>query len=244
MNPTELESYATPLSAHYFDAVQHCLLLAPHPDDESLGCGGLVAMLTEIGKKVSVIFTTDGSMSHPGSALYPAPKLAALRRAEALAALEVLGVQEKDVFFMEKKDGALPARGEEDFEQNSQQLHQLISNLQPNLVLVPYEKDPHRDHRATWQMLMNAQQPENARYKVLEYLIWLFELGEETDMPHPEQVRYLDIKEWQPQKQLAIGKHVSQISTLIDDDPNGFMLSADVLKHFSVDKEYYISREL
>ena len=68
------------------------LVLAPHPDDESLGCGGLIAESCARGRDVHVAILTDGTGSHPSSPSYPAPRLRALRQREALAAVEALGL--------------------------------------------------------------------------------------------------------------------------------------------------------
>ena len=64
-----------------------CLILAPHPDDESLGCGGLIAACCAAARPPLVVILTDGSQSHPQSNLHSPPKLAALREAEATEAV-------------------------------------------------------------------------------------------------------------------------------------------------------------
>ena len=174
----------------------------------------------------------------------PADQLSALRKEEATAALRILGVPAGNIFFLDKKDGALPATGDEGFARNANQLHLLLSILQPDLVLVPYEKDPHRDHRATWQMLMYPHKIVGFRYRILEYLVWLHERGEEHDMPSPDTIRYVDITSFQKRKEEAIYKHVSQTTRLIDDDPEGFILSPEVISHFSINKEFYLDRQL
>ncbi len=241
MIPTDLFKQATPINISNIYSV---VVLAPHPDDESLGCGGLIAMLADEHKKVFVIFITDGSFSHPNSKKYPVDKLAALRKAEAVAALKELSVDESNIFFMNKKDRALPNFDEIGFNKNSQELKQVIDNCKPDLVLVPYEKDPHPDHRTTWQMLMNVR-TSNTQFSILEYLIWLYNLGEEKDLPE-QQAEWLfaDISHYIKQKQKAIYKHVSQTTRLIDDDADGFMLTPDVLQHFNVTKEYFLNRNL
>ncbi len=241
---TDLRKDAVEIKPEAFTSITSCMVIAPHPDDEALGCGGLIALLRESGKDVFVVFTTDGSLSHPSSKKYPADKLAKLRKDEALQALAELGVSSRHVFFMNKKDGHLPAQGEPQFEQNAHQLHLLIGLLQPDLVLVPYEKDPHRDHRATWQMLMYLRSETEFTYRILEYVIWLHERGKENEMPGKNEIHFLDISRWQTQKQQAIGKHLSQTTRLIDDDPQGFILSPEVLSHFSTHKEYYLDRQL
>lgn len=244
MKTTELIKNAVELKPADLAFANTCIVLAPHPDDESLGCGGLISLLRQQDKEVHVIFTTDGSMSHPNSRKYPTGKLIAIRKEEAKQALAMLSVSSSCAIFLDKKDGALPAENEAGFEHNADQLHLLLSLLRPDLVLVPYEKDPHRDHRATWQMLMFAHSHPKPAYRILEYLIWLHERGENDEMPDEESVRFVDITPWQTKKQEAIQKHISQTTRLIDDDPQGFILSPEVLSHFSINREYFLDRNL
>ncbi len=226
----------------HFDFANTCLVLAPHQDDETLGCGGLISLLREKNKEVFVLFLTDGSASHPASKRYNAERLSALRKEEAIRALEVLGVPQGNAFFLNKKDGALPAEGEADFEQNAAQLHVLITLLSPDLVLVPYEKDPHPDHRATWQMLMHSNKNIHAKFRILQYVIWLHERGEQEDMPTDEVVHFIDISKYKILKEEALAEHQSQTTRLIDDDPEGFILSPEVLSKFITNKEFYIEQ--
>jgi LmbE family N-acetylglucosaminyl deacetylase len=81
------------------------LVVAPHQDDESLGCGGTIALLRAAGVPVRVLFISDGSGSHPGSRRYPPQALTALRNAEAREALALLGVDPAESTFL-----ALPDR--------------------------------------------------------------------------------------------------------------------------------------
>ncbi len=66
------------------------VVFAPHPDDESLGCGGLISEAVEQGIPVHVVMVSDGGASHPGSRKFPPKRVIAIRRSETLAALSAL----------------------------------------------------------------------------------------------------------------------------------------------------------
>lgn len=223
--------------------VKSCLILAPHPDDESLGCGGLIALLTSQNVNVSVVVTTDGSRSHKHSVKFPAEKLANLRKGEIKNALNILGVKNEHIHFLNGKDSAFPARGEEGFEALLEKLNEVLSTLKPDMVLVPYELDPHRDHRATWQLLNEALK-NTSNIRVWEYPIWLYELAKADDIPDLKagELKKLNINPFLDKKIAAINSHLSQTTRLIDDDPTGFMLLPEVIKHFTTDFEYFFER--
>ena len=61
------------------------LVVAPHQDDESLGCGGAIALLAQAGVPVRVLFVSDGTKSHVGSPSYPPERLRATREDAAAA---------------------------------------------------------------------------------------------------------------------------------------------------------------
>jgi len=226
-----------------FNEVSACLVIAPHPDDESLGCGGLIANLRKSGIAVHVIFTTDGSMSHPNAQNITAMGRTKMREQEAISALSILGVEEQYITFLRGQDSALPAIGEKGFEGFVAQLVGIIELVQPGLVLVPYEFDPHRDHRASWQITMAALEnyPETA---IWQYLIWLYTLGNTQDVEPlttiPGGIQYLPVSKYRQQKKSAIAAHKSQLDLEIFEDPKGFYLKQEVLKNFYGDKEYYI----
>ena len=81
------------------------LVFAPHQDDETLGCGGTIIHKKQAGADLKIVFMTDGSKSH--SHLITERELKNIRREEALAAAQKLGLKERDVIFLEVKDGTL-----------------------------------------------------------------------------------------------------------------------------------------
>ena len=68
------------------------VIVAPHPDDEILACGGLLQLLAQQGSEVLLVAVTDGGASHPGSALWPKERLCRVRPEESRQAASTLGV--------------------------------------------------------------------------------------------------------------------------------------------------------
>jgi len=234
---------AVHIDTSILDTVKNCLVIAPHPDDESLGCGGLIANLRKSGINVHVIFTTDGSMSHPNSQNTTAISRCKMREQEAVKALQVLGVAEEYITFLRGQDSALPATGEKGFEGFVAQMIGIITQVQPGLVLVPYEFDPHRDHRASWQITIAALD-KHPHIEIWQYLIWLYTLGKKEDVEPltniPGGIQYLPMRDHKKLKKKAIAQHKSQLSLDVFEDPKGFYLKNEVLQNFYGDKEYYI----
>lgn len=236
----QLEGWAQPLpDLHQLGPT---LVVAPHPDDESLGCGGTLALLRQLGYPVHVLFVSDGTMSHPNSPTYPAERLRELREAEALEALHILGVDPACATFMRQKDTQVPTPGTPGFSEAVDRVVEGLTTLQPTTVLVPWRRDPHRDHRASWQITHEAITQLTVRPRVLEYLIWLWELGDSVAMPQPEEVTVwrVAIEAVFAQRSQAIAAHRSQVTRLINDDPTGFYLSPELLTHFAQPRELFL----
>ncbi|NJC26854.1 bifunctional PIG-L family deacetylase/class I SAM-dependent methyltransferase [Neolewinella antarctica] len=217
------------------------LLFAPHPDDESLGCGGLVALLRERDQHVHVVFVSDGAMSHPNSRRYDRAARVSLRESEALAACQELGVDEANVSFLRYPDTEVPRQHSPGFDGAVDHIRQLIDRQKPSHVLVPWRRDPHCDHRGTWEICREAVSQLAEKPRWVEYPIWMWNSSQEAELPYPDEVIAwrLDITEQQPHKQRAIAHHVSQTTRLIDDDADGFMLSPEMLANFRHDTELY-----
>ena len=114
------------------------LVVAPHPDDESLGCGGALALLEAAGIPAHVLFVSDGTGSHVDSPSFPPARLRALREAEALAALARLGLAADRATFLRLPDTAVPQAGHADFDAAATQVHALLLAHCPTTLLVPW----------------------------------------------------------------------------------------------------------
>ena len=218
------------------------LIVAPHPDDESLGCGGAIALLRKYEREVEVLTISDGTLSHPNSKKFPPEKLRELRETEMLAALEILDVSPDKVKFLRFPDRRVPNESSPDFTAAVETVKGFLTEHSPATIVVPWRRDPHPDHRATWQIFHAANAFLDDVLRIIEYPIWLWEMADAADLPAADEVEIwrLDIAEVAAQKQSAIHAHLSQTTGLIDDDADGFRLPPEVLAHFAVPFEIYL----
>lgn len=207
------------------------LVIAPHPDDETLGCGGCIAMLARQQSEFYIVFVTDGGASHPQSMAWPRRRLARCREAEAIEALHRLGASHARHCFLGLADAAMPEPHAVEWQAALGALVAIIKEFQPDLALLPWRRDPHCDHRNSWQLADAALRRAAVRPVVMEYAIWLDEFGTPEDQPRPEEASRVvyDVSSVLAAKQAAIAAHVSQTTALINDDPTGFRLTPATL---------------
>ncbi len=202
------------------------LVLAPHPDDESLGCGGLIAASCAAGITVHVAVLTDGTKSHPSSRAFPAARLKAVREAEVTAAIGHLGLQPHRLHFLAYPDAAAPRWGRA-LRQAGDNLAHLTRRLGIRTVVASWRHDPHCDHLAAHRIARRACRLTGAR--LLSYAVWGWTLPPDRPLPRARVLGWrLDVTPYLPAKRAAIACHRSQLG-LIDDDPAGFTLPAHLL---------------
>ena len=212
------------------------LVVAPHPDDEALGCGGTIALLRRAGLPVRVVVVSDGAASHPGSRQYPPPALAALRRAESLAGLGLLGVEAEHVSFLDLPDGAVPTADAPGTGPALDLVRDILRRWPDfQTVLLPWRRDPHDDHRAAWSLVSAALDAAAVSARRLEYPIWTMVHPSPDDVPRLGEagVGQVAIGPVAAQKRAAILAHRSQTTALIDDAEIGHCLTEPVLDRFA-----------
>lgn len=219
-------------------AAGSALVVAPHPDDETLGCGGAIALLRSLGCEVQVLVISDGTMSHPRSRKYPATALRALREAETRSAMAVLGVDASFVTFLRLKDGALPTLAPG----MSAVASRALAAFAPKTIFLPLRYDPHPDHRATWKLIHTALVYLPYTPRLIEYPIWDWDPEQRGSTRATDQLTAwrLDISKVLALKQTAIAAYRSQTTNLIDDDPQGFRLTPEMLANFAHPWEVYL----
>jgi len=132
------------------------LILAPHQDDEVLGCGCFIQQGIEEGNKIKCVFMTDGSMSTDS---INKETLAKIRKIEALEVAKKLKMELPE--FLNKGDGVLDSNDID----ASKKIAEIIDKFKPDIIMFPYFMDGHSDHSATSGILINAMEliKNNAR---------------------------------------------------------------------------------
>ncbi|MGB3202334.1 MAG: PIG-L deacetylase family protein [Nodosilinea sp.] len=224
------------------------LVVAPHPDDETLGCGGAIAQLRALGCPVQVLVVSDGANSHPRSRQYPPPRLRQLRQTETLSALGGLGVAAPAVTFLGLPDGAVPhlSPPPEPHSAAAQtaltQCQRYLRQAAPQTIFLPYQFDPHRDHRATWKLVQAAASSLAPLPRLIEYPIWDWDPRQRQPLGDRYQAWRIDITPQVALKQRAIHCYRSQTTDLIADDPTGFRLTPQLIASFLNPWEVYLEQ--
>ncbi|WP_009993052.1 PIG-L deacetylase family protein [Saccharolobus solfataricus] len=171
--------------------MRRVLIVAPHPDDETLCCGGTIQIFKEKGYKISVIIVTDGRYGSPDDKLKGSSELIEIRRQEALRATKILGIDE--VKFLNFEDSKV---SEEDAE------NALAEFLRENdVVFSPIPFDNHPDHANIGKAVEKLY--PNAYF----YLIW------GNTQVNWREVKF-DIRKYKESKLRAINQYISQIGGL------------------------------
>lgn len=207
------------------------LVVAPHPDDDAIGCGGTLARLARRGARISVTYVTDGSASHLRSRRFPPPVLRDIREHEARAALRTLGIR-CEPQFLRAPDSGLSGLGALERERLVKALVGRIARLRPQLVFAPWSRDPHPDHVVTAAIVADALRAARRKPTLLAYGVWLPVRGSAADQPRPDEAAIYDVSlraADREVKRAAIMQHRSQTGTLIDDDPDGFRIDESML---------------
>jgi LmbE family N-acetylglucosaminyl deacetylase len=214
------------------------IILAPHPDDEVIGCGGLLATAARTGRSPVVVYVTDGSGSHPRSRTFPRDVLVSLRAQEARAAARILGLDPGRIHCMGIRDTEAPRSGP-DFAAAVKGLIKIIAKYANPVIVAPWSHDPHGDHQSVSQMATCAGRILNVRH--LSYLVWGWTLANDEELGPVEVAGWrFPVNGEQTRKARALRAYKSQTTNLIDDDPTGFHLDAGTLKKMLPDDEVFL----
>ena len=167
------------------------VVVAPHPDDEVLACGGLLQLLAAQGSEVLLVAVTDGGGSHPGSVLWPKERLCRVRPEESRLAAGALGVA-PSWLRLGLPDGGLAGR--------VQLLAAVLQDIvRPgDTVLTTWRFDGHPDHEACGQACALAAR--NCGAMLVEMPVWTWHWAAPADARVP----------WRRARRLALSADVLQ----------------------------------
>ncbi len=213
------------------------IVLAAHPDDESLGAGGLIARLHARGAKVTFLLCTAGEASHPGSPTTTPDRLAAVRLEEFSAALASLlpgtAGPAPDWRYLGLPDGNLAGHREQIRSALAEAAATCGETSGRIIVVAPYRHDGHTDHETLGSVA--AGFCASRGYGLLEYPIWYW-LWADPEDPADEAwrawVRLPLSPAEQRAKAAAMASHASQTRALSALPGDEVLLTPAFLEHF------------
>lgn len=207
------------------DGVRRVVVVAAHPDDESLGAGGLVATLTGAGIAVDLVVATDGEGSHPGSPTHTPDALALRRRAESHRAWDLLGGDPGRLHHLGVPDG-----GVADHEARlTTALVDLVGDGRDAVLVAPWRHDGHPDHEAAGRAAAAASRRTGA--DLAEYAVWWWHWGDPALLPFGGLRRHTHGPDAARAKACAIAAHASQVGPLSEADGDQTLLGPGMLAH-------------
>jgi LmbE family N-acetylglucosaminyl deacetylase len=170
------------------------LVIAPHPDDESIGCGGALCLHAQRGDRVTAVYLTSGEL---GLKHLPRHDAWLTREREAAQAAKILGVAR--LFFLRLADWFVS----DAIEKGAAKLRPILKRAKPGLVYLPHEQEWHPDHKAALPILRAALKDGRIAAPVLRaYEVW-------TPLTAHDHVE--DISAVMPRKLRALKAHKSQL---------------------------------
>lgn len=170
------------------------LIIAPHPDDEVIGCGGTIRLGVEHGDEVAVVFLTSGEL---GLKQLPADEAWQIREREAKRAAQILGLGR--LYFLRQPDWRLG----ENKKSATRALMEVIRSEKPGVLYLPHPGDGHPDHQAALPILRAALKKwPGPRPQLFGYEIW---------SPLNQYDKVVDISKVMTQKLRALRAHASQL---------------------------------
>lgn len=220
------------------------MVIAPHQDDEVLGCGGLIGCKRSQNVSVEVVFVTDGAASHAWHPNFQSGELIPIRKDEALRALSILDVESSQVHFLNKPDSKLWYLDNIERQQTIEQIAELLKCSEPGEIYVPHRKDRTKDHEATYQLVQAAIKLSGIETDVLQYPIWIFSrslLFRDLKLHELAGAYRLSIHPMQAKKRQAIEVYRSQCLP-IDADTSPILKPA-FLKRFFMPYEVFFKTD-
>jgi len=195
------------------------VVFAPHPDDETLGCGGTIAKRISEGYEVLIVVMTDGRNAFLkvfGIDSKPTPsELKEIRKEEVKRASTILGVPEEGLLFLDFEDGTL----ERNEGEVKKKVIAILSKSVPVEVYFTYEKDFNMDHRVTNRVVRNSIKESGldsmkCRYSITRKYARVGPVIDNLSNLFRHNMICVDISEFLPLKKAALKEFKSQVTII------------------------------
>lgn len=216
------------------DGVRRVVVVGAHPDDESLGAGGLIATARTLGLRVDLVCATDGEGSHPGSPTHTPSDLGNRRATEWLDAARALGVEPARTHRLQLPDGGLETRVPE----LTTCLVDLVDDGRDTVIVATWSEDGHPDHEAVGRAAAAAARRTGAQ--LWEFPIWFWHWSGPQDVRVPRLRPFALDTAATEQKQHAIAAHASQVAPLSTLEGDETLLTPELLAHFAGGHEWFV----
>jgi N-acetylglucosamine malate deacetylase 1 len=218
------------------------LAIAPHPDDEALGCGGTLALFAKNEAALSLVVVTDGSASHAGHPTITRDQMADTRKTESFAATKLLGIERDRIFFLGARDGTLPELQAETSPRLVESIASIITELSPAFILLPCRSDGSSEHDANFALVARAIRRSGLKPRILEYPIWAWRQPYIllTSATRSRTVWRVNISDVLSIKASAVATYASQTQAIPPDKAP--LLTPEFLSHFLVGEEFFFER--
>ena len=190
-----------------FGDAQRLVVVSPHPDDEVLGCGGMLQLLAAADRPVQLISVTDGCASHPGSERWPVERLSVIRPQESAEALRRLGMPMHQLKWLRGGFADTQVAAQEST------LSDFIERyLRPgDVVFTTWREDGHCDHEAVGRASADAARRVGASCHELPVWTWHWATPEDAVVPWQRARKILLTPEQVARKRHAVHAFASQL---------------------------------
>lgn len=207
-------------------AQRSILIVAPHPDDETLGCGGTLAKRAKEGCKVAVVVLTDGCnlfrLSPLRIEVHPTPaETSAMRKEETRRAVDILGGNREAIRFLDVEDASLTRH----VESVSETLAAIIREAAPDEVYVTSEHENHPDHVAGCAAVRSAMRKAHSRAALYRYIVSLRPGLSPSSVPGPSVA--IDVAGQLESKRRAVSQFASHLTLVAKGQTEPFFKDVD-----------------
>lgn len=143
------------------------LIIAPHPDDEMIGCAGLIQALVRRGTPPHVVIMTGGEGSHRKCCDLSKNEIVDVRHKLTLEAAVTIGLPESHIHTLAFPDGGIAFEHSE-----TKKLQDLLTELSPDSVFVPHRGEGFSDHIQTAEIVKELL--NDKMVSIYEYCVWMW----------------------------------------------------------------------